>query len=240
MADRKKEPNKTGFPLPKSITSLASDRPYSQACENNKQAILEVMGAVFRENEVSNCLEIGSGTGQHVVHFAQHLPNVKFYPTDQLSNLPGILAWVKWANLKNIETPVELDVRHWESSPKQYTSIYSANTSHIMSWDTVCVFMSQVSTHLEQGGLFLLYGPFNFDGKFTSESNERFDKSLKSRNSGMGLRNFEDMNEILLNSGMTFSANYECPANNRLLIWRKQKLASEGRSNTVSKVAEPV
>lgn len=197
--------------------------PYSQACENNKQPILQVLKDVFSTS--GTLLEIGSGTGQHAVHFASALPHLQWLPSDrpQANNLSK--ARIEHANLKNILPPIELDVTQadWSAAsvPAALSAVFSANTAHIMAWVEVAAMFSEVGKRLEAGGGFCLYGPFNYDGKYTSASNQQFDQHLKRQAAHMGIRNLEDLAELARPAGLLLEADHKMPANNRLLVWRK-------------------
>ena len=196
------------------------ERPFSQACENNKAPILEVIGHYF--NNVDRVLEVGSGTGQHAVHFARHLPHLRWQCTAQAEYLPGIRSWLDWAQLENTPEPLELNVNQpWpiQSSP----AIFSANTAHIMSWAEVERFFAAIGDVLDAGGWLCLYGPFNYGGSYTSESNARFDQWLKDRDPLSGIREFDAINGLAENAGLLLREDHAMPANNRCLVWRKRR-----------------
>ncbi len=193
--------------------------PYSQACENNKQPILDVIRPWL--TGVDRVLEVGSGTGQHAVHFARALPQLQWQPTDQPPYLDGIRAQIAAAGLDNVREPLALDVRDaWPSG--QWPAIYSANTVHIMHWPQVVEFFEGVGQHLEAGGLFFLYGPFNYGDRYTSDSNARFDQWLKAQDPGSGIRDRDDIDQLAAMAGLELVEDYTMPANNRLLLWRKK------------------
>lgn len=194
------------------------ERPFSQACENNKEPILEVLRQYFAE--VDLVLEIGSGTGQHAVHFARHLPHLTWQTSDQSMYLPGVRSWLDWAGLDNTPEPLELDVnRDWpiESAP----AVFSANTLHIMSWKEVCLFFQRLDWLLPPAGVLCIYGPFNYGGEYTSDSNARFDQWLKQRDPLSGIRDFESVNEQAIAAGLALLTDRAMPANNRCLVWEK-------------------
>ena len=194
------------------------DKPFCQACENNKDAILEVLKHAF-----ANCqrvLEIGSGTGQHAVHFAPDLPHLTWQPSDRALHLHGIEAWLAAYPAENLPGPIPLDVddKEW---PNNFDAVFSANTAHIMPWEQVERMFDMVGSNLQNYGLFALYGPFNYGGKFTSEGNFNFDKSLRQQNPSQGIRDFEALNSLALNTGLILLEDHGMPANNRLLVWEK-------------------
>lgn len=193
-------------------------KPFSQACENNKQAILDVLKAELQD--VRSVLEIGSGTGQHASHFAPALPHLTWQPTDRSENLPGIIAWCEQTAAANLATPIALDVC-WSKWPLPLPeALFSANTLHIMGWQEVELFFQKL--RIESGArVLIVYGPFNYEGRYTSDSNARFDLWLEQQNSRSGIRDFESVDALAQKAGYTLSQDYEMPANNRTLVWRR-------------------
>jgi len=172
-----------------------------------------------------NCrsvLEIGSGTGQHAVYFAEKLPLITWQCSDLEENHDGIMQWLDEAALSNTPAPLLLDVRSHDMSGLSFDAVFSANAIHIMGWDAVKSMIRGVGKILSENGLFILYGPFNYGNRYTSESNAGFDEWLKQRNSGSGIRNFEDVDELANEARMTLLEDIAMPANNRILCWRKQ------------------
>lgn len=196
-----------------------TDKPYSEASEENKRPILEVVGPLFRDRR--RLLEIGSGTGQHAVFFAAALPDLTWQTSDRRPYLAGIRAWLDEAKLPNLPPPIELDVMGvW---PKDaYDAVFSANTAHIMSETEVAAMFAGIGRVLSEGGCFALYGPFNISGRYTSESNARFDAMLRSRDPAMGLRDLDHLTRLGQASGLELVANHAMPVNNRTLVWRRQ------------------
>ena len=197
------------------------NKPYSVACDNNRQPILEIIEVLFAGSKA--VLEIGSGTGQHAVYFAEKLPHLTWHSSDLQENHAGIELWLSEAGLANTPLPLTLDVTqaHW---PKlKVDAVFSANAIHIMGWDSVKAMIAGVGKLLPDNGLLVLYGPFNYNNTYTSDSNARFDIWLKQSNPESGIRNFEDV-ELLANAaGMYIQHDYAMPANNRLLCWVKQR-----------------
>lgn len=197
------------------------ERPFSQACENNKQPILDIIRPLMSQLDL--VLEVGSGTGQHAVHFAGHMPALRWQPSDQAEYLPGIRAWRDWAALPNLLAPLELDVRSQQWPVSNFNGLFSANTAHIMAWQQVEEFFAGIGRHLAPGGVFCLYGPFNYGGQFTSQSNARFDLWLKDRDPLSGIRDFEAIETLAKAAGLELVADHAMPANNRLLHWQKRR-----------------
>jgi SAM-dependent methyltransferase len=195
------------------------DKPFSQACENNKRPILEVLRDALAGLDL--VLEIGSGTGQHAVFFAEQMPWLRWQPTDRSENLPGINAWRDAAALPNLLPPLELDVcvEPWPVAAAD--AVFSANTAHIMDWAAVQCCFAGVGARLRPGGVFCLYGPFNYGGRYTSPSNAQFDQWLKQRDPHSGIRDIEALQELALRAGLQLQADCAMPANNRTLVWRR-------------------
>jgi len=194
-------------------------KPFSQACENNKGPILEVLKTAF--NKTKSVLEVGSGTGQHSVFFAEQLPHLQWYTSDRRINHEGINLWLKEANLTNLHGPLELDLNYaWPVN--NVDAIYTANTFHIVSWQLVEQFFKGVSTHLVSQGVVCIYGPFKYQGQFTSASNEEFDRFLTQRDPFSGIRDFEAIEQLATQAGLTLISDTAMPANNQLLVFKRQ------------------
>ncbi len=197
------------------------DKPYSAACDNNQHAILSIIEDLF-----ANCrriLEIGSGTGQHAVFFADKLRHLSWQTSDLQENHEGIKLWLNEAGLNNTLPPLMLDVTQADWPMVEVDAVFSANAVHIMGWDAVKAMIAGVGKLLSEGGLLVLYGPFNYNNSYSSESNASFDVWLKQRNSESGIRNFEDLESLAAAAGMYLQDDYAMPANNRILCWVKQK-----------------
>jgi cyclopropane fatty-acyl-phospholipid synthase-like methyltransferase len=197
-------------------------KPYSESCDQNRDAILQIITPLFEDRK--NVLEIGSGTGQHAVYFAKKMPHLVWHTSDRTENHAGILAWIHEAMLDNVREPMALDVSQEEWPATEIDAVFSANTVHIMSWPEVKIFIESMGKQLPKNGLFVLYGPFNYGGNFTSESNARFDQWLKQRDPLSGVRDFEALNKLAQQVGMELENDYDMPANNRILCWRKVSL----------------
>jgi len=194
-------------------------KPFSQSSEENKEPILEVLREAFATRQ--RVLEIGSGTGQHAVYFARQLPHLFWQPSELAENLPGIHAWLAEAGLPNVAPPLLLDVERQPWPDSAADVVFSATTAHIISWSQVESLFAGIGALLPAGGVFALYGPFNYGGRFTSDSNARFDQWLKARDPLSGVRDFEAVDALALAAGMTLTRDYDMPANNRTLVWHK-------------------
>jgi cyclopropane fatty-acyl-phospholipid synthase-like methyltransferase len=195
------------------------NKPYAESCDQNRGPILTVIKPLLED--CSSVLEIGSGTGQHAVYFAEQMPHLLWYPSDCARYLAGINLWIDDAGLENVQRPVELDVSRSIWPRIQVDAVFSANTVHIMRWPDVEALFAGVGKVLNESGGLLLYGPFNYDGCYTSASNENFDRWLKNRDPDSGIRDFEELDRLARQAGMRLDSDFEMPANNRLLYWRK-------------------
>ncbi|SDD14283.1 DUF938 domain-containing protein [Aquimonas voraii] len=198
----------------------AAALPFSPACERNREPIL----AVLREHLAipARVLEIGSGTGQHAEFFAAHLPHLHWQSSDRADYLPGLAARIAQAGLPNLPAPFELDVARRERWPAQrFDAAYSANTLHIMGWPEVEQFFGLVGAVLEPGSTLVVYGPFNYGGRFTSESNAAFDAQLRADDPKRGIRDFEAVDALARAQGFALAADIAMPANNRSLVWTR-------------------
>lgn len=198
---------------------MIMEKPYAESCDENRQPIFNVIAPLLRDCQ--KLFEIGSGTGQHAVYFAAELPHLLWQTSDRLENHPGIQAWLDDARLRNVLPPVELDTVESAWPATTYDAVFSANTAHIMHWPAVEAMFAGVGCLLEPGGRFFLYGPFNYHGGYTSDSNARFDEWLKERDPGSGIRDAEALDALARVAGMQLVRDYEMPVNNRILYWQK-------------------
>lgn len=193
-------------------------KPFAESCEENKQPILQVLQKEFAH--ARRVLEIGSGTGQHAVYFARELAHLSWQTSDVQDNHPGIMAWLNDEGTDNAHPPLPLDVTQVNWPAQEYDGVFSANTVHIMSWPEVEKMFVGIGQILLPGGRFCLYGPFNYDGQYTSNSNARFDQWLKSRDPKSGIRDVADLNKLAAKAGLKLVRDYEMPTNNRILVWQ--------------------
>jgi SAM-dependent methyltransferase len=194
-------------------------RQSSEACARNRGPILEVLrGALSASTRV---LEVGSGTGEHAAFFAGMLPHLQWQPTDVVAHLPGIAAWRDAVALPNLRAPLELDVDAGEWPVAGVDAVFTANTLHILSWQSVIRFFRGVGRVLQSGGVLVVYGPFSDNGYHAAESNARFDAFLRGRDPQSGLRDWQAVDGLAKMQGLSLSADHSMPANNRILIWRR-------------------
>lgn len=193
---------------------------FSDACERNKKPILEVLQQYFPKRGF--VLEIGSGTGQHIVYFAENMPTLKWQPSDLAENIPALTARIEAEGGENIKPPITLDVSAGGDAawPERVLSAaFSANTAHIMSWQMVRDMFAGVGSRLKERGVFCLYGPFNLDGKYTADSNRAFDLQLKSQDPQMGLRDVRSVQTLAEKNNMRLVNRIGMPANNQILVF---------------------
>lgn len=197
---------------------MAIELPFSQACENNKAPVLEVLREIF--DSPARVLEIGTGTGQHAVHFARSLPHLQWQPSDHPDTVHLSHLRLQQAALPNILPMIELDVGMEPWPVSRIDGAFSANTAHIMAWTEVEQMFHGIGERLTAKGAFCLYGPFNDQGRFTSASNRQFDRHLRARAPHMGIRDLDNLNELAEAEGLLLENDIAMPANNSLLVFR--------------------
>jgi hypothetical protein len=191
---------------------------FSEACERNKDPILQCL-----KQALATCrdvLEIGSGTGQHAVHFAAHLGHLRWHPTDRPEYLRDLATRLNAAALPNLAAPTVLDVNQ-QAWPGPFDGVFTANTLHIMSWPEVVLTFAGIGRALSSSGTLCIYGPFKYAGAFTSDSNAAFDASLRQRDPKSGIRDIEAIEALALEQRMELTGDNDLPANNRLLVFTK-------------------
>lgn len=198
---------------------MMAARPFSQACENNKQPILEQLRRFLPDSGL--ILEIGTGTGQHAVYFAAALPQLQWQPSDRPEAVETCRPWLAEVTTCNILPPLSLDVAATPWPLQRADGVFSANTAHIMAWPEVEEMFAGVARLLPEGGRFCLYGPFNYQGRYTSDSNRNFDSFLKAQHEAMGLRDIADLLALAAKVGLALVDDIAMPANNRFLVWRR-------------------
>ena len=194
-------------------------KPFAESAEQNKGPILGVLRAWF--TEPGSVLEVGSGTGQHAVHFAAAMPHLVWQPTEVAGRIEGIEAWRRDAGLANLRPARVLEAAGvWPA--ERYDYAFTANTAHIMHWPEVLASLAGVARALHRGGLFAMYGPFARGGRHTALSNLEFDRSLRRMDPGMGVRDIDDLLREALPLGLQLLETVAMPADNFTLIWRRQ------------------
>lgn len=194
------------------------NKPHAPSCARNREPILEVLREQLAGRR--HVLEIGSGTGEHAVHFAAALPQLSWQSSDRAENLPGIRAWLDDAALPNTPAPLELDVAgSWPGGP--FDAVFSANTLHIMAWHEVQQLFVRLPTITSTDASLIIYGPFNYRGRYSSESNAEFDQWLKARGAHMAIRDAEAVDALAAAAGFALVDDIAMPANNRCRIWQR-------------------
>lgn len=192
------------------------EKPNAPSCEKNREVILEVLRDHFADRR--QVLEIGSGTGQHAIFFAERLPHLSWQTSDRAENLPGITGWLADAALPNTPPPFELEVEA-EWPERRHDAVFSANTLHIMPWSAVECLFTSLPGILAANAKLVIYGPFNYGGQFTSESNAAFDRWLKEKAAHQGIRDFERVHALAQAAGLELIEDRAMPSNNRCLVW---------------------
>ena len=200
-----------------------STRPYAPACDRNRDPILAVLRRHFADRR--HVLEVGSGTGQHAVYFAAAMPWLRWQCSDR-DDLSGIRAWLDDAALPNTPPPAPLDVASgsWpraDTPDGRFDAMFSANTLHIMGWPEVERFFAGLDDALSADAVAVVYGPFNYGGQYTSESNREFDGWLKARDPRSAIRDVEAVHALARGIGLHPVEDVAMPANNRCLVWRR-------------------
>ncbi|WP_226644061.1 DUF938 domain-containing protein [Microbulbifer variabilis] len=195
-----------------------SSLPDAPACARNRDPILSHLRRLLEDSH--KVLEVGSGTGQHAIYFAPRLPHLIWQTSERAEMLPGVRAWLASEPAQNLRQPLALDVdASWPEL--NFDAVFSANTLHIMSRESVQRFFHKLHTLLQPGGLLVVYGPFKIDGSFVGPSNADFDIYLKERNPDSGIRDLEWLDQLAGDVGMHREELNYLPANNQLVVWRK-------------------
>jgi len=200
------------------------NRPYSESCEQNKFVIYDVIRDYLKPG--IDVLEIGSGTAQHAIFFAEQNPSINWQTSDRPEYIDGIRNWLDFAALSNLPQPIVLDV--CELWPEQsYDLIFTANSLHIMGETEAEQCIINSAGLLKPGACLIVYGPFNYNGQFTSESNRNFEQWLKQQNHKSGIKDFEWADEIASTAGLKLIDDIAMPANNRILVWQSATLTAK-------------
>ena len=195
-----------------------ADKPFAEACARNRGPILEALREAFAD--CTRVLEIGSGTGQHAVWFAAHLPHLIWQTSELPARHAGIRAWLDEARLPNLLPPLALDLAgEWPAGP--YDAVFTANTLHIVAWPLVERLFAGAARTLAPGGCLAVYGPFNYGGAYTSPGNAAFDRTLQANDPASGIRDAERVCALAAGCGFGLERDVAMPANNRTLWWRR-------------------
>jgi cyclopropane fatty-acyl-phospholipid synthase-like methyltransferase len=195
------------------------EKPYAPSCDRNRDPILEVIRQYLAEP--ATVLEIASGTGQHGLYFSKAMPHLSWQCSDLPANLPGIQIWLDEAGLNNMRAAIALDVNQMQWPLENIDVIFTANSLHIMSWDSVKALFARAKALLQLNGQLIVYGPFNYNGEYSSESNQQFDQWLLNRDPQSAIRHFEDVCQLAEQAGLSLIQDHPMPANNRCIVWKK-------------------
>jgi SAM-dependent methyltransferase len=192
-------------------------RLHAPAAERNKQSILDVLQRVLPPS--GTVLEVASGTGQHVAHFAAALPTLAWQPSDpDVRGHASIRAWIE--GLTNVRPPIALDVRQpWPLA--RADAVVCINMIHISPWAATLALMDGAGGILPQGGVLVLYGPYRRFGRHTAASNTAFDASLRATDPEWGVRDLEAVEERAAAAGLRLAEVVEMSANNFSVVFRK-------------------
>ena len=191
-------------------------RPHAPACARNREPIAAVLDEHLNGDE--SVLEIGSGTGEHAAFFAQRFPKLQWQCSDLPERLPGIAAWLAETRLP---PPIPLDAIGGPWPQRQFDAVFTANSLHIMPWEAVKALFAGLPAVLDGGTRVIVYGPFKYDGQYTSASNADFDASLRARGQGHGIREFADVDALAQRAGLVLVNDHAMPANNQCIVWRR-------------------
>lgn len=194
-------------------------KQFAPACERNKDAILAVLRDVLPAK--GTVLEIGSGSGQHAVYFAQHLPQLVWQPSDRAENIASIAAWAAESNAPNLRAPVVLDLFAPQWALTQADAIVCINTIHIVAWRGVENLFATAGRVLTPGGVLYVYGAYRYADEPLAPSNIEFDRWLKARDPASGIRDFAAVNALAIAAALKLAGDVPMPANNRSIWWRK-------------------
>ena len=208
----------------------ADGRLDAAAFHRNHQPIWEVMQK-YLAGKFGDVLEAGSGTGQHVIYFAKHSPQITWWPSDLYEeHLKSIEAWRAYSTLANVRPPLMIDLTAptWcaemqsTSGPKNLRAVFCANVIHIAPWSVAEGLFAGSARYLAADGLLMLYGPFKRDGKHTAPSNAAFDTSLRGGNPEWGVRDTADLEKLADTVGLALRDIAEMPANNLILVFARK------------------
>lgn len=207
------------------MSSSPTEPDCSPSAERNKAPILEVLQQLL--SPTGQALEIASGTGQHVVWFAKHLPGWTWQPTEvHRGALYNIEARVAQAELENVLEAVQLDVckAPWFGDVQvqpTFDLMLCINMLHIAPWSACPALMGGAAKHLTCGGTLVTYGPYFESDVVPTASNLEFDQSLRAHDASWGIRQLEDVKQTAADAGLVLAERIAMPANNLLLVWRR-------------------
>ena len=202
------------------MSDAADGLPFSQPAENNSGPILGQLQRLLERAQ--SVVELGAGTGQHAVAFARALPHLHWQPTEHPRSMATLRPRCEAAALANLAPPVALDITERPWSGDWPDALYTANTLHIVSETVVEALFAECGLRARDASRLIVYGPFNYGGNYTSDSNAQFDDWLHARDPQSGIRDFEWVNELAEAAGYSLLEDIAMPANNRLLCWEQR------------------
>jgi SAM-dependent methyltransferase len=203
------------------VDNLAGDRLVSPSAERNKEPVADVLRRVLPEQGL--VLEVSSGTGQHVVHFARAMPHLDWQPSERdEDNLRSIASWRAGEALPNVLEPIRLDVVDQPWPVSSAAAVVCLNMIHIAPWAAAEALVRGADAILAPGGILFLYGPYRRGGQHTAPSNEAFDRSLKARDPDWGVRDLEEVARLAGQHGFDAPEIHEMPANNLSVVFRRR------------------
>jgi hypothetical protein len=200
--------------------AITMAKGFAPAAERNRQPILDVLRRVLPPSGL--VLEVASGTGQHAIFFSEHLPSLRWQPTDASSEaVQSIGAWVDETARENILAPLDLDVRSPQWPIATADALVCINMIHISPWETTEALFHGASKLLAGGAPLITYGPYRLHGEHTAPTNAAFDQSLRSRNARWGVRDIDELLDLGDRTGFTLEERVGMPANNMTLVWMR-------------------
>lgn len=207
-------------PRPFILEAGGETKRFAPATQRNREAITQVLRDILPTQGL--VLEVASGTGEHIVHFAAAFPQLVWQPSDYDANgLASIAAWAAESGLANIRPPLHLDATAADWPAARADAVVCINMVHIAPWEACEGLFAGAARLLVPGALLYLYGPYRVAGTPTAESNEAFDASLKARNPSWGLRSVEQMHALAARTGFEPAGLVEMPANNISLFYKR-------------------
>ena len=196
-------------------------RRHAPATQRNRDAILAVLRDVLPATGI--VLEVASGSGEHVIHFARHLPDLTFQPSDPMAeSLESVAAWVGSSGVANVLPPRRLDVTERPWPVEAADAILCINMIHIAPWAATEGLLAGAATLLRQGAPLYLYGPYKRGGRHTADSNQAFDDQLRAQNPAWGVRDLEKVADLAESLGLSAPSITDMPANNLSVVFRRR------------------
>jgi cyclopropane fatty-acyl-phospholipid synthase-like methyltransferase len=198
---------------------MIPEKPYAISCDKNSEPILEVLKNYLPQQK--SLLEVGAGTGQHAIYMAPHFRGLQWTVADLDDRHEGIKMWLKDFPRANIKGPVTYAIGVSDLDFSQFDTVFTANTLHIVSWE-LCLKLFDDLKAMPQDSLFMVYGAFNYNGTFSSESNKDFQDWLMERfPEGGGIKDFEKVCGALAQYDFFLEKDWSMPSNNQLLVFKK-------------------